>query len=91
MFLATPLRYKRISSYFGMRLHPILHKWRMHDGIDFVNKIGTPIHAVADGKVIFKGWIKGYGKSIKIKHKNGYMTLYAHLHGWPKVYMSANG
>ncbi len=84
MFLPAPLKYKRISSYFGMRFHPILHKWRMHDGIDYVNKIGTPIHSVADGKIIFKGWIKGYGKSIKIKHKNGYVTLYAHLHGWPK-------
>ena len=84
MFLAAPLRYKRISSPFGRRFHPILHKWRMHDGIDYVNKIGTPIHAVADGKIIYKGWIKGYGRSIKIKHKNGYITLYAHLHGYPR-------
>jgi murein DD-endopeptidase MepM/ murein hydrolase activator NlpD len=84
MFLPAPLKYKRISSYFGMRFHPILHKWRMHDGIDYVNKIGTPIHSVADGKIIFKGWIRGYGRAVKIKHKNGYITLYAHLHGWPK-------
>ena len=84
MFLPAPLKYKRISSYFGMRLHPILHVWRMHDGIDYVNKIGTPIHAVADGKIIYKGWIRGYGKSVEIKHKDGYMTLYAHLHGWPR-------
>jgi len=84
MFLPAPLHYKRISSYFGMRFHPILHKWRMHDGIDYVNKIGTPIYSVADGKVIFKGWIKGYGRAIKIKHKYGYITLYAHLHSWPK-------
>lgn len=84
MFLPVPLKYKRISSKFGMRFHPILHKWRMHDGIDFVNKIGTPIHSVADGKIIFKGWIKGYGKTIKIRHKNGYVTMYAHLHGWPR-------
>jgi len=84
MFLAAPLRYKRISSKYGMRFHPILHKWKMHDGIDYVNRIGTPIHAVADGKVIFKGWIKGYGRAVKIKHKNGYITLYAHLHSWPK-------
>ncbi len=84
MFLPTPLRYKRISSYFGMRFHPILHKWRMHDGIDFVNKIGTPIHSVADGKIVYKGWIRGYGRAVEIKHKDGYMTLYAHLHGWPR-------
>jgi len=85
MFLPAPIRYKRISSYFGMRLHPILHKWRMHDGIDYVNKIGTPVHSVADGKIIYKGWIKGYGKVVKIKHKNGYITIYAHLHSWPRA------
>jgi murein DD-endopeptidase MepM/ murein hydrolase activator NlpD len=84
MFLKAPLKYIKISSKFGMRFHPILHQWRMHDGVDFVNKIGTPIHSVADGKIIFKGWIRGYGRSVKIKHKNGYITLYAHLHGWPR-------
>jgi len=67
-----------------MRFHPILHKWRMHDGIDYVNRIGTPIHAVADGKIIYKGWIRGYGRAVKIKHKNGYITLYAHLHGFKR-------
>ena len=80
MFLKAPLVYKRISSKFGMRLHPIFHKWRMHEGIDYVNKIGTPIKAIADGKVVYKGWIKGYGWSVEIKHKNGYTSLYAHLH-----------
>jgi murein DD-endopeptidase MepM/ murein hydrolase activator NlpD len=84
MFLPAPLKYIRISSYFGMRFHPILHKWLMHEGIDYVNKIGTPIHAVADGKIIYKGWIRGYGRAVEIKHKFGYITLYAHLHGWPK-------
>jgi murein DD-endopeptidase MepM/ murein hydrolase activator NlpD len=84
MFLKAPLKYIRISSYFGMRFHPILHVWRMHDGIDYVNKVGTPIHAIADGKIIYKGWIKGYGRSVEIKHKYGYISLYAHLHGWPK-------
>jgi len=84
MFLAAPLKYKRISSYFGTRFHPILHEWRMHDGIDYVNRIGTPIHTVADGKVIYKGWIRGYGKTVKIKHKNGYITIYAHLHSFAK-------
>jgi len=84
MFLKAPLKYKRISSKFGMRFHPIFRKWLMHDGIDYVNKIGTPIKSVADGKVIYKGWLKGYGKTIKIKHKNGYITLYGHLKGYPR-------
>ena len=84
MFLKAPLTYKRISSHFGMRFHPILHKWRMHDGIDFVNKIGTPIKAIADGKIIYKGWIRGYGNAVEIKHKNGYISLYGHLHGFKR-------
>ncbi len=84
MFLAAPLRYRKISSYFGRRFHPILHKWRMHDGIDYVNRVGTPIHSVADGIVIYKGWLGGYGKTIKIRHKNGYITLYGHLRSWPR-------
>ena len=79
MFLAYPMRFTKISSPFGRRYHPILHKWRMHDGIDFVNKIGTPIHTVADGKVIYKGRLGGYGNAVKIKHRNGYITIYAHM------------
>jgi len=85
MFLAWPMRFKRISSPFGKRYHPILHRYRMHDGIDLVNKIGTPIHTVADGKVIYKGWLGGYGKAVKIKHRNGYMTIYGHLKGFGHI------
>ncbi|NPA54878.1 MAG: M23 family metallopeptidase [Epsilonproteobacteria bacterium] len=85
MFLAYPMKYKYISSGFGRRFHPILHKWRMHDGIDYVNKIGTPIKAVADGRVIYKGWIRGYGKTVKIQHKYGYMTLYGHMRGFGHI------
>ncbi|NPA12259.1 MAG: M23 family metallopeptidase [Epsilonproteobacteria bacterium] len=84
MFLAAPLKYKRISSRFGMRFHPILHRWRMHEGIDYVNSVNTPIHSVADGRVIYKGWLGGYGKAVKIKHKNGYITIYAHLNKFPR-------
>jgi len=85
MFLRAPLRYARISSTFGMRFHPILHKWRMHDGIDYVNRVGTPIHSVADGKVVYKGWMRGYGKTVEIKHREGYTTLYAHMKDYGKI------
>ena len=85
MFLAYPMKYTKISSKFGRRFHPILHKWRMHDGIDYVNKIGTPIHSVADGKVIYKGWLGGYGKAVKIRHRNGYVTIYAHMKSYGKI------
>jgi len=84
MFLPAPISYTKISSRFGRRFHPILHRWKMHDGVDLVNRIGTPVHTVADGQVIFKGWMHGYGKVVKIKHQNGYITLYAHLRGWPR-------
>jgi len=85
MFLAYPMRFTRISSPFGRRFHPILHRWRMHDGIDFVNRVGTPIYTVADGKVIYKGWLGGYGNAVKIKHRNGYITVYGHMKGFGHI------
>jgi murein DD-endopeptidase MepM/ murein hydrolase activator NlpD len=85
MFLAAPLKYRRISSSYGMRFHPILKKYRMHHGIDYVNRVGTPIKSVADGVVIYKGWLGGYGKTVKVKHKNGYMTIYGHLRGYGNI------
>ena len=85
MFLAYPMRFKKISSPFGMRYHPILHKMRMHDGIDFVNKVGTPIRSVAEGKIIYRGWMRGYGNVVEVRHKNGYLTLYGHLKGFSDI------
>ncbi len=78
-FLKSPLRSYRITSGFGVRFHPILKKWRPHHGVDYAAPYGTPVHAVAGGKVIFAGWRGGYGKAVVIKHKNGYQTLYGHL------------
>jgi len=71
----------RLSSGFGMRYHPI-HKYkRMHDGIDFGAKLGTPIYATADGVIAFtKTNYSGYGKQIEIDHGYGYRTKYAHMH-----------
>ncbi len=74
-----PLSHMRITSKFTYkRWHPILHRFRPHLGIDFGGHVGTPIHAIADGKVIFAGWIRGYGKVVKIAHGNGLISLYAH-------------
>ena len=78
-FLRSPLRYYRITSGFGIRFHPILKRWRPHHGIDYAAPYGTPVHAVASGRVIFAGWRGGYGRAVVIKHKNGYSTLYGHL------------
>ncbi len=76
----VPCKYRRVSSKFtNKRWHPILRKYRAHHGIDYAGPIGTPIKAAYDGKVIFMGTKGGYGKTIIIRHKGGYKTLYAHL------------
>jgi len=77
--LQRPLGKGRISSNFGMRLHPILGYQIQHKGIDFPAKTGTPIPAAADGTIERIGRNGGYGKYIKIKHNNTYSTAYGHL------------
>ena len=74
-----PLRHVRITSSFSYRRwHPILHRYRPHHGTDFGARRGTPLLAVNEGKVIYAGWMRGYGKVTKIKHAGGYVSLYAH-------------
>ncbi|QKX03330.1 peptidoglycan DD-metalloendopeptidase family protein [Wolbachia endosymbiont of Litomosoides sigmodontis] len=72
----------RISSLFGNRKHPIRGKIAFHKGIDYAAKPGTPIFATAEGIIEYIGNNRGYGKYIKIKHKNGYSTCYAHVNGF---------
>jgi len=75
-----PLNHIKVTSKFTYkRWHPILHRYRPHLGIDYRAKIGTPIYSVASGKVIYAGWIRGYGKVVKISHGGGIVSLYAHL------------
>jgi murein DD-endopeptidase MepM/ murein hydrolase activator NlpD len=69
----------RISSEFGMRIHPIYGNRRMHTGIDFALETGKPIKATADGEVIFAGTRGGYGNLVIIDHFNEYSTRYAHM------------
>ena len=74
-----PLRHIRISSRFTYkRWHPILHRYRPHLGVDFAARRGTPLLAVNKGKVIYAGWKGGYGRVVKIRHRSGYVSLYAH-------------
>lgn len=83
--LITPLKYTRISSRFTYsRLHPVHKTYRAHTGVDFAAPKGTPVHAVADGTVTFKGWGGGGGNTLKIKHDRGMMTGYLHLSGYAK-------
>ena len=70
--------YPGISSYFGMRLHPIYNEWRMHNGIDINAANATYILASAGGTVIAAEWMDGYGYCVMISHGEGIVTLYAH-------------
>jgi len=76
---------KRISSGFThRRYHPILHRYRAHLGIDYAASAGSKILASSSGKIVYKGWKGGYGRTIEIQHSNGLKTLYAHMRGFAK-------
>jgi murein DD-endopeptidase MepM/ murein hydrolase activator NlpD len=77
--LKTPVDGARLTSGFGMRMHPILGFTRMHKGVDFGVPTGTPIYAAGDGVVEFSGWAGGYGRFIKIKHNPHMETAYGHM------------
>lgn len=81
-FLRTAIKFTRISSRFGMRMHPIHKKWIGHKGVDYAAPSGTPIHATADGTIEFIGRQRGYGNVIIIKNFGDYTTLYAHQRGF---------
>jgi murein DD-endopeptidase MepM/ murein hydrolase activator NlpD len=77
--LPLPAEYvSRVASPFGMRLHPIYHRWRFHNGVDFAAPEGTPVFAFSSGLVVWAGSMGGYGLAVVIDH-GGYKTLYAHL------------
>lgn len=85
-FLKAPLKYTRISSKFSKaRLHPVYKVYRPHHGVDYAAPAGTPVHAVADGTVTFRGWDRGGGgNTIKIKHAGNLETGYLHLKNFAK-------
>lgn len=84
-FLRSPVDFRRISSGFHpQRFHPVLGVKRPHRGVDYAAKIGTPVRATGDGKVIHRGRKGGYGKTLVLRHGGGYATLYAHLNGYAK-------
>ena len=84
-FLRAPLEFRRISSVFGMRKHPILRTWRAHKGTDYAAASGTPVRAIGDGTVIFAGKRSGYGNVLEVRHSNGYVSRYAHLRGFARA------
>jgi murein DD-endopeptidase MepM/ murein hydrolase activator NlpD len=82
-YLSYPVNNTYITSPYGMRLHPILHVWKLHDGTDFHAACGTPVYAAASGRIISEYYNAGYGNRIIIDH--GYVkgvslsTSYNHL------------
>lgn len=64
---------------FGMRIHPILNINRMHEGIDIITDIGTPVVAPGAGTIDFVGNKSGYGLCVEIDHGFGYRTVMGHL------------
>lgn len=81
-FLRTPLEFSRISSGFGLRLHPFLNTWKQHKGIDYAAPAGTPVRAAGDGVVRFAGQERGYGNVVMLQHWGAYSTVYGHLRGF---------
>jgi murein DD-endopeptidase MepM/ murein hydrolase activator NlpD len=69
----------RLSSNYGMRRHPILGYRRMHAGVDFSARHGTPIVAVTDGRVSGAGRMGGCGIAVRVDHGNGLSTRYCHM------------
>jgi murein DD-endopeptidase MepM/ murein hydrolase activator NlpD len=85
-FIQAPLTYRRISSRFSTaRVHPITGQRRPHLGIDYAASTGTPVWSVANGRVSFRGWLGGLGKTVKIRHDNGYESWYGHLARFPAL------
>lgn len=78
--LAVPLRVPlRLSSLFGLRIHPVTGVPTLHAGLDLVAPAGTPIYATGDGRVLRAGLAGGYGNMVEIQHADGLVTRYGHM------------
>ena len=77
--MKTPINGARMSSGYGKRKHPVLGYTKMHKGVDFAARTGTPIFAAGDGVIEKAGWFSSYGKYIRIRHNSQLKTAYAHM------------
>jgi murein DD-endopeptidase MepM/ murein hydrolase activator NlpD len=78
-FLKSPLQYAHVTSKFGGRVHPILGYQKKHQGVDYGAPTGTAVWAVGEGTVLQAGWNGGCGRSVTLRHRNGFDTIYCHL------------
>ena len=74
-----PLIAGRLSSGFGLRVHPLLAAVRMHSGVDLAAPAGSPIFATDSGRISSAGWQGGYGLAVAIEHPGGMQTRYGHM------------
>jgi len=79
MFLREPVGGARLTSGYGMRMHPILKVQKMHHGLDFAAPTGTPVRASADGRIVRVTSGPAAGRNIRIQHLLGYRSEYLHL------------
>jgi murein DD-endopeptidase MepM/ murein hydrolase activator NlpD len=77
--LKTPVSGARLTSGFGVRVHPLLGYTKMHEGVDFGAPSGTPIHAAGAGVISIAGRHGGYGNTLVIQHNDKFKTLYGHM------------
>lgn len=77
--MKTPVDGARLSSGYGMRKHPVLGYSKMHKGVDFAAPRGTPIYAAGDGVIEKIGPFSTYGNYIRLRHRTGLETVYAHM------------
>lgn len=68
-----------LTSSFGFRVDPFTRLPSLHEGIDFVAPVGTPVQATAAGEVIRAEYAGAYGNLVELAHKQGFVTRYAHL------------
>ena len=81
----TPINNAKITSSFsGRRKHPVLGYTRAHKGVDFRASTGTPIPAAGAGRVVARGYNRGHGNFVKLRHNGSYETLYAHMSRFAK-------
>ncbi|MXX76456.1 MAG: peptidoglycan DD-metalloendopeptidase family protein [Holophagales bacterium] len=82
-FLRSPLPYSRVTSRFSLsRFHPVLKRRMPHYGVDYGAPVGTPVRATANGTVVSAGTRGGGGRTVRLRHANGYLTAYLHLSGY---------
>jgi len=75
-----PLAGGHFTSFYGPRFSPFGYSSEFHLGVDLADRIGTPVYASAEGRVIHAVYDgSGYGRNVLIQHKFGYTTMYAHL------------